>query len=220
MFYKDTVRNLVKYSLKCAIESGFTNNLYFSSNILRRHFVISNLMKIISATVRYPTNKEKCIDFGPGFGILLPALSKIFDSTVGLDIDENQLISALKIVRDHSISNVELTFRTPDKEFDDFITESFDCIIVDNVLEHISDHDNVLQNFYRILRVGGILIISLPSANIIYRQFESKNDGHVLRIKKQINSLLRKIESGYTEIGRMDTPPFFLLRIFQKSVAA
>lgn len=212
-----TVGDLMKYSLKCAMKSGFTNNLYFSSNILKRHFVRSNFMKVISATVQNSTKKGTCLDFGPGFGMSLPALSKIFDRTVGLDIDENQLIPAAKIIKDHSISNVDLVCRSPDKEFDDFITESFDCIIADNVLEHISDNYQILQNFYRILKVDGILIISLPTENIIYRLFESKGDGHVLRTKKQINSLLKNIESSFTEIGRLDTPPFFLLRIFQKS---
>lgn len=218
MLYKDTVGDLMKYTLRSAMESGFTNNLYFSPNILKRHFVRSNFQKVISATVRYSTNKETCLDFGPGFGILLPALSKIFDRTVGLDIDKNQLIPAAKIMKDHSISNVDLVCRPPEIEFDDFISESFDCIVADNVLEHISDHYQIIRNFYRILKMGGILIISLPTENIIYRLFESEGDGHVLQTKKQINSLLEKIGSSFTEIGRLNTPPFFLLRIFQKSV--
>ena len=217
MMYKGTVEDLLEYSLKCAIETGLTNNLYFSPNILKSHVVKSNLKKVISSTLQYSTCKETCLDFGPGFGILLPALSKIFNRTVGLDIDENQLAPAARIMKDHSISNVDLICRPSETEFELFGAGSFDCIVADNVLEHIRYHDNILENFKRILRVGGILIVSLPSENFIYRLFESKDDGHVLRTKKQINSLLKNIKRNFTEKGRLDTPPFYLLRIFQKS---
>ena len=45
-----TVGDLMKHSLKLFPELGFTNNLYFLSNTLERHFVRSNLRKVIPAT--------------------------------------------------------------------------------------------------------------------------------------------------------------------------
>ena len=216
MSHNATTEKLLEYSLKCARESGFISNVYFSFNPLKRYIVRSNLIKIISA-VQHVKNKNDVLDFGPGFGILLPPLSEIYCRIVGLDVDENQVIAAAKIIKDHSIPNVNLVCRSPEVEFDEFDDESFDCIVADNVLEHINYHDKILQNFYRILRADGLLIISLPSENALYRLFESKNDGHVLRRSKEIHSLLRKIGKDFIEVGSLDTPPIFIARMFSKS---
>lgn len=156
------------------------------------------------------------MDFEAEFGILVPALLKIFDRIVGLNMDENQLIPAAEIVKNHSISIVDLVFRLPEIEFDDFITWSSNSIIADDVLEHIGDHNQILRNFYRIHNAGGILITSLSTENIICRPFESKGDGHILRTETQINSLLENIWSNFTEIGRLNVLLFFLLRIIHK----
>lgn len=216
MYGSSTTKKLFEYTLMCAKESGFTNNIYFSSNPLKRYFVRTNLIKIISSVQRL-TNKNDVLDFGPGFGMLLPALSKIFTRTVALDVDKNQLTSAAKIIKNFSIPNVKLVYRSLEVEFDDFDDESFDCIVVDNVLEHISYHDEILQNFHRILRMNGLLVISLPTENVLYRLLENKNDGHVLRSSKEIHSLLGRISKDFIGMGSLNTPPIYLIQLFSKS---
>lgn len=107
--------------------------------------------------------------------------------------------------------------RSLDVELDEFEAESFDCIVADNVLEHIGYYDYIQQNFYRIPRADGLLIISLPGEKALNRLFESKNDGHFLRRSKEIHSFLRKISKDFTDVGSLDTLPFFIARIFSKS---
>lgn len=176
-------------------------------------------MKIIYA-VQHVKNKNDTLYFGSGFGILLSVPSEIFGGIVGLDVEENQLTAAAEIIIDHSIRNVNSVCRSLDVEFDGFDDESLDCIVVDNVLEQISYHQQILQKFYRILRTDGLLIISLPSVNAIYRMFESKHDRHFLRSGKKIYSLLVRISEDFTEVGSLDTAPIFLTRIFSKPVEA
>lgn len=176
-------------------------------------------MKKIYA-IQHVKNKNEALDFGPGFGILLPVLSEISGRIVGLDVDENQLTAAAKIIKDHSIRNVNLVCISTDMEFDDFDYESYDFIAADNVSEHINYHEQILQSFCRILRTYGLLIISLPSENAIYRMFESRNDGHILRGSKEIHSLLMTTSKDFIEVGSLDTAPIFLTRIFSKPVEA
>lgn len=219
MVYNATIKKFFEYSLRCARGSGFINNVYFSSNPLKLYLARSNLVMIIYA-VQHVKNKIDALDFGLGFGILLPEPSEIFGRIVGLDVDENKLTSEAKIIRYHSIHNVNLVCRSLDVEFDDFYDESFDSIVADNVLEHISYHYQILQNFYRIPRTDGLLIITLPSKNAIYRMFESKNDGHILRSIKDIHSLLVKIGKDFIEVGSFDAAPNFLTHNFSKPVEA
>lgn len=47
---------------------------------------------------------------------------------------------------------------------DDF----FDCIFCSGVLEHIDDYQKALQEIYRILRTGGILLLGLPFRQAIH----------------------------------------------------
>lgn len=210
MHYDPDNKKMLQYVLTCAKDSGFTTNLYFSANPLKRYFVRTNLMKFITA-VKNVRNKKDVLDFGPG-------LSRIFDRITGLDIDENQCLSAKKIIRDNSIPNVNVVCKSPDVEFEDFQDESFDCIIAHNVLEHIRYHEQILWNFYCILRQDGQLIVSLPSENIIYRTFESKNYGHFLRSSKEIQALLRDIGKYFKEVENLDIKPIFLTRIFLKAM--
>ena len=114
-------------------------------------------------------------------GIMLPALAREFKHVVAIDIDENQLNSANTLVSKCEIDNVEFILGKEENELAIFGDSEFDCIIADNVLEHIESTELIIHKFYRILSDNGVLIVSLPSQNVIYRMLESKNDGHVLR---------------------------------------
>lgn len=93
--------------------------------------------------------RNTCLDFGSGFGFLLPALSKLFKSVVGLDVDEGQINSSKTLVKKAALPNVSLILKNLENEFDDFQGSSFDCIVADNVLGHIpiSNINTILKEF-------------------------------------------------------------------------
>ena len=162
------------------MRSGRVNNIYFAGNPVKRLFIRRNLNNILSG-LGYVTRRENVLDFGPGMGIMLPALAREFKHVVAIDIDENQLKSANTLVSKCEIDNVDLILGKEENELAIFGDSEFDCIIADNVLEHIESTELIIHKFYRILSDNGVLIVSLPSQNVIYRMLESKNDGHVLR---------------------------------------
>jgi predicted SAM-dependent methyltransferase len=55
-----------------------------------------------------------------------------------------------------------------------FSDNSVDAILIEHTLEHVTIHDawNFIEDCYRILRIDGILRISVPSVSKIYNNYD------------------------------------------------
>lgn len=85
-----------------------------------------------------------------------------FKNVIGIDIDKNQLeIAKEKGLRCYQM-NLEKRLRFKDGEFDTII-----CV---HVLEHLRSPFETVQEFKRILKKNGTLIIALPNSDSIYWQ--------------------------------------------------
>jgi len=104
------------------------------------------------------------LDYGTGAGVILPFLSEIADRVVALD---KVIAPATRLCKHYGLNNVELhevdTLPIPLPD------ESVDLILCLDVLEHIKALQDVIQELARILRAGGVLIVSGPSENPIYK---------------------------------------------------
>lgn len=103
------------------------------------------------------------LDFGTGFGPLLPALSRRFDQVLATDL---HLEFASEYAR---IMEIEVQF-LPSPDWQSMIkTGSLDAITALDVLEHIEDLDSVLSALCLLLQPRGSLVISLPTENALYK---------------------------------------------------
>ena len=206
------------YLLEMSKKAGFVDNIYFSKNILKRYFVRKNLTRILDNAIKLPS-RFTVLDFGPGYGALLSVLSKHYKSVIGVDIDDQQIKKAAKLIEICKTKNVELILQNEENELKQFNDNYFDCVIANNVLEHIdiSQSKLILEKFFSILKPNGTLLVSLPSENFIYRVFESQHDGHVLRSSKEINALISLISSYFSLHSKFDVFPFFKNCVFIKS---
>lgn len=106
---------------------------------------------------------NRVLDFGSGAGIFLRSLSKNFQEVYSLDIETKSIEHIkkkfnLKNVRVIKSESIKLPFE------DGF----FDIIFAADVLEHIKKAKEVQEEFSRILKKGGYLIVSGPTENMIY----------------------------------------------------
>lgn len=117
----------------------------------------------MSRVPAFPQEKDRALDFGCGVGRLTRAMSMRFNHCVGVDISEQMITKAKELNCDRD--NCEFVVNAsehlkifPDKYFD-FIYSSI-------VLQHLVHRSSILayvQEFFRLLKPGGLLIFQVPS---------------------------------------------------------
>ncbi len=109
-----------------------------------------------------PKNGDKILDVGCGDGYYLHLLSNLGLKLklAGVDFDLNALASARKNLRKEKTSLVQadLMRNLP------FSDNSFDKVVMSEVVEHLPNDVKGLKEVYRVLKPGGVLCLSVPNA--------------------------------------------------------
>ncbi len=108
-------------------------------------------------------NRLKVLDYGCGSGRLLGELINNFpdNSYIGADVSESGLKRAKRNLGEVEFAKVSDGVKLP------FGKNSFDLIIATDVIEHVYDTKLLFSEFYRILRMGGEIIITIPYHGLI-----------------------------------------------------
>ena len=125
-----------------------TNPLRYS---LTTRFKDSYINKIIN-----PRKGDRILDIGCGVGYMIETFRQVAEvETVGLDIS----FESLSISKD----NVGGNFVLGNAEKLPFKNDSFDKLLIADVLEHIEDDHHALDEVCRVGRDGAVLVISTPA---------------------------------------------------------
>jgi len=134
-------------------------------------------------------------DFGCGFeGVMLHSIKDRIDSGVGLDLRINPEYSDNRITLKEADLNNEL----------DLEDDHFDIVLSLANIEHLENPEQIMKEIHRILKPGGILLLTAPSIygkpvleflayklHVINEQ--SIRDHKTYFDKKTINDLCKKI---------------------------
>jgi SAM-dependent methyltransferase len=133
--------------------------LYRSSNPTRRWLHCSRRDWIIDALHRHAqAHPARALEVGPGSCIYLPVLARLFGDVVASDIEAAFLKHAAPLR--HSLPNLQLAL---DDICDSALPPAgFDLILCTEVVEHIADSAAALRGMRRLLRPGGLLVLSTP----------------------------------------------------------
>lgn len=185
----------------------------------KRRPLWSRWMRII----RKYEDSGKLLDVGCGPGFFLAYAEKHYDAH-GIDISEYAIRKAKQRTQTAKLS-VEDAMNL------DYRNDYFDIVTCFDVLEHLPDPRLALQEFYRVLKKGGILIIRVPNTESIGAKwkkeewFGHRDKTHVsLLSNEEWINLLKDINFKILEVfydGLWDTPyfnhiPRFLQDIFIK----
>jgi len=120
---------------------------------------------------------------------------KTFESAVGVDmIKENDVIDTLGGTK--SVADVEADVSKP-LEFKDV-----DVVIARHIIEHMDDVIEVLENWHKMLKKDGLLIMATPDCETV--NFITMNVEHLHGFtKKSLAKLMEK--AGYRDIKFMDS---------------
>jgi 2-polyprenyl-3-methyl-5-hydroxy-6-metoxy-1,4-benzoquinol methylase len=129
------------------------------------------------------------LDAGCGIGLYSFELKKIGFNVTGVDIEKDKIETAKKIAKK---SKKNINFLVQDLT-NLKIKERFDLIICSDVLEHIKEDKNALENISKVLNKEGKLILTVPNLNKDAKK-EYKRFGHVRPgyTKKELIQILEK----------------------------
>lgn len=172
--HKETFETL--YSQRGCVPSWAANipdhgNLYLELGYHRRN------AEILS---RAEGKAQYILDLGCGTGDLLLSLSKMAKYVVGAEMTEANITSCRQNVS--SIQNILLCHSMA--EHLPFKTSTFDKIILADVIEHVLDERQTLNEINRVLRPQGFLILTTPNKRV--DRFWACCDAPVLFVVKQV----------------------------------
>lgn len=142
----------------------------------------------------------KLLDVGCGEGFFLAYAGRYYDAH-GIDISEYA-------IREAKYRANQVTISLGDATNLDYKNESFDIVTCFDLLEHLPDPQLAIQEFYRVLKNNGIVIIRVPNTDSIGARLKKEEwFGH--RDKTHISLL-----SNEEWIDLLKTNGFEILEVF------
>lgn len=121
----------------------------------------------------FPEKIDRLLDGGCSFGYGTRYFVKYAKETYGVEISKEHYEVGKKRFKNISFHNSGL-------EKTEFEDEFFDVIVLNDVLEHTTDRIQSLSEMYRILKKGGVIIISTPHKGL-FGFLDPYNYGYYLK---------------------------------------
>lgn len=107
---------------------------------------------------RYSAGTQRVLDLGCGTGYGTILLARGAGEVIGVDYDAD----AIAYCNTHN-KTANAQFRVMDCRRLDFEAESFDAVVSVQVIEHIAEWETMLGEVKRVLKKGGILVLTTPN---------------------------------------------------------
>ena len=152
----------------------------------------------------------RILDVGTGTGVLIPRLLEAMGnsgSILAIDISQGMLqVAASKGFPDN------VRFQLADIEDFDYPDCSFDRVMCNAVFPHFRNKQAALTRIYRLLRPGGLLVISHPIGREAVNQVHRESGPVVAEDRVPDTKRMRQILEavGLADIRVIDEPEFYL----------
>lgn len=150
--------------------NGFFNNLYQEKVDLKNTLLFSkkedvkNELAMYAKTIKYLKrfkNDGRLLDLGSGLGHFLEIANNNGYEATGVELGKEKAAFAKKILK--------LEVINANAEEVEFKAESFDIIVLMELIEHTNNPLNLLKKINKILKPDGIIYVTTPNINFLAR---------------------------------------------------
>lgn len=148
--------------------------------INEKNFTYRILLDVLNKYIR---GQKKILDIGCGAGTLSFYLASKKHNVTGIDISNKAIRICRESARNMGFKNIHfMTIDFPNE----IPPGKFDAILLFEVIEHLKDDIKAIEKIYKLLKPGGILLLSTPSSNAplhkvgLTKRFD-KEVGHLRR---------------------------------------
>lgn len=181
---------------------GYTDYLA-EEEVLKKYF-----RDLLAQVGKLLPNSGRVLDVGCSFGFFLEVAREKGDwQTYGVDLSAEAVASAKKRLKTKNIFLGSLNQAR-------FPNDYFDLITVFQTLEHVTDPVGLLKEAGRVLRPGGIIVITTPDAESWLAKlmgkswFSYRHLDHLLFFNYESLSYSLK-KAGFKKIQRLKDPPYW-----------
>ena len=111
-----------------------------------------------------PKNCSKILDIGCNNGFLSQHFKKVGKKVIGIELNEELAVEAKECIDEVIIQDIEEAWKIG--------SNTIDVIHMGFILEHVFDYHHVFDEAYRVLKLGGTVIISVPNIAYIRNRVE------------------------------------------------
>jgi 2-polyprenyl-3-methyl-5-hydroxy-6-metoxy-1,4-benzoquinol methylase len=142
------------------IKTSYSGSTFYNSWISESEGRLKLWNKRFKRIRKYLKSASNVLDFSAGIGTFLQIAKDHGHKIYGTELSESAKEITLK---QYNIKLVDTNYY-----FNENYLDYFDVITAWHVVEHVESPKKVLTEFYKILNVGGYLIIAVPNANVKY----------------------------------------------------
>ncbi len=190
--------NLSRTYPPCELNELYSGKEHIQHYVKNKKLFLS-FMKKIFKEVQIFKKGGKLLEIGCSVGYLLEIAKKEDFEVYGIELNSAAVEFANNMLGENVVKNKTLK----EANFDD---NFFDVVVMNHVLEHIPDIPEFLNEAHRILKIGGILVISVPNFGSLIARIQ-KEKWHGLVPAQHMWQFTPKTLSNLLE------PKFSVLRI-------
>ena len=168
MIKKITAKSLKKADILTSVAIRLVKLTGKSKNAIHPKHLIKPLSPWYANHIK---KTDSVLDIGCGIGQESVVCAKLAKSVTGFDISSKNITIAKNLARENNLKNVKFFVHNAENNLP-FANNTFDKILIFDVLEHLKNRDKLIKEVIRLLKKNGKLFLLTDNPETSWKNFQ------------------------------------------------